>query len=100
MTDNSYDLVIMSDLVFNHTQHNALLDTCKRYMENDAVVLVFFTHHRPWLREKDLDIFEKAKNAGFRVEKIGDVRYDVMFPEDPGDAELRATVHQYQLRLE
>lgn len=41
------DLVCaVSDLVFNHVAHKALLDSCKVLLSKGGLVLVAFSHHR------------------------------------------------------
>ncbi|PAV19105.1 nicotinamide N-methyltransferase [Pyrrhoderma noxium] len=102
---DKFRLIILSDLVFNHSQHDALLKTCELTLEShgtnsDAVkpaVLVFYTHHRPHLASRDMQFFEKAKSSGWKCEKVVIERYPPMFPEDPGDEEVRATVHGWKL---
>ncbi|KAH8107413.1 nicotinamide N-methyltransferase [Phellopilus nigrolimitatus] len=117
-----FDVIILSDLVFNHSQHDALLKTCElalrrtdaSKMENqgatrlDSVrpdeddegapaVLVFYTHHRPHLATRDLDFFAKARAWGWACAEVVTVHYPPMFPDDPGEEEVRATVHGWRL---
>lgn len=124
-----YDLIILSDVIFNHSQHDALLKTCeetiakritdpKCALESQGVgylpcVLVFYTHHRPHLASRDMDFFLKADERGWTCEKIVTERMhasdcsstdtcstmtQAMFPDDPGDEDMRATVHGWRLR--
>ncbi|KAI5793040.1 putative methyltransferase-domain-containing protein [Geopyxis carbonaria] len=96
-----FDVVLLSDLVFNHSEHGKLADTVVKCLkkERQAVALVFFTPHRPWLYEKDLAFFKTAEEAGFTVEKVVEERVEKpMFEEDPGDRDLRRTVFGYELR--
>ncbi|RPD77120.1 hypothetical protein L226DRAFT_544598 [Lentinus tigrinus ALCF2SS1-7] len=97
--NRSFDLVIMSDLVFNHSQHDAMLNSCDAALSRrkPAVVLCFFTHHRPHLAERDMDFFIKARQRGWHCEEILTRKYPPMFPEDPGEEEVRATVHGWSL---
>ncbi len=98
---HSFDIVIMSDLVFNHSKHEALLDACDDFLkQNDehAMVLVAFTHHRPWRAQDDLKILEVAKQHGYKVEHLFDKRFPPMFPNDPGDVEVRSIVHVYTFK--
>lgn len=114
-----FDLLILSDLVFNHQAHPDLLRTCVACLSRrpNAQALVFFTHHRPHLAHKDLHFFELAPEYGFAVEKIVEDKADanVMFENgiswnqvwivsnradratDPGSRDVRATVHGYRL---
>ncbi|KAI9599164.1 hypothetical protein BDF19DRAFT_430305 [Syncephalis fuscata] len=140
-----FDTIILSDLVFNHTEHRSMLQTvraclCKasgmavpsqttampRYDEQLNAIprdapcppllpltqrettapqaLVFFSHHRPWWAARDLHFFELAQSSSpiygqLRVERILEKRLQPMFEEDPGSAEVRATVHGYRLTL-
>ena len=81
----SYDLIILSDLVFNHSQHDALLATCESALtpstsESSGVtpsVLVFYTHHRPHLAHRDMEFFSKAEAKGWVVEKVVEERFPV-----------------------
>lgn len=112
-----FDLLILADLLFNHSEHSKLLVSIQRTLKKDpnAQALVFFTPYRPWLLEKDLAFFDLARNGGFEVEKILEKVMDkVMFEEDHGvcllvialspstdqnqDELLRRTVFAYRLR--
>ncbi|KAI6024261.1 putative methyltransferase-domain-containing protein [Pisolithus marmoratus] len=106
----AFDLIILSDLVFNHSQHDALLRTCElcltppsgQYHELPSnkpapCVLVFYTHHRPHLAHRDLDFFNKARRQGWICEEIVNRKFPPMFPDDPGDEEVRSTVHGWKL---
>ncbi|KAI0711566.1 putative methyltransferase-domain-containing protein [Earliella scabrosa] len=97
--DRAFDMIIMSDLVFNHSQHDAMLNTCENALSRTrpAVVLCFFTHHRPHLADRDMEFFSKARARGWKCEEILTRKYPPMFPDDPGAEEVRATVHGWQL---
>jgi nicotinamide N-methyltransferase len=85
--DAGFDLLILADLLFNHSEHERLLATVQRTLKrvSEAQALVFFTPYRPWLFEKDLAFFEIAKSGGFVVEKVLEKVMDkVMFDEDRG----------------
>ncbi|KAH8808485.1 hypothetical protein F5884DRAFT_792386 [Xylogone sp. PMI_703] len=97
-----FDVLILADLLFNHSEHAKLVDTIKRTLAKrvDARAFVFFTPYRPWLFEKDVAFFQLAKDAGFSVEKILEEKMDkVMFENDPGDEELRRTVFGYEVKF-
>ncbi|ETW76291.1 hypothetical protein HETIRDRAFT_105796 [Heterobasidion irregulare TC 32-1] len=105
-SQQKFDLIIMSDLVFNHSQHDALLKTCALCLSStpspppvdmSPCLIVFYTHHRPHLAERDLDFFRKAHDQGWTCEEIITERFPPMFPDDPGDEEVRATVHGWKL---
>lgn len=85
--EKGFDVLILADLLFNHSEHGKLVQSVKRTMkrEKGAVAYVFFTPYRPWLLEKDLAFFDLAASEGLRVRKLGeDVMEKVMFEEDPG----------------
>ena len=82
-----FDLIILSDLVFNHSEHAKLVksiqDTLRR--TPDARALAFFTPHRTWLLQQDMKFFELAGRSGFEVHKVYQKAGDtVMFREDKG----------------
>ncbi|KAK0448346.1 nicotinamide N-methyltransferase [Desarmillaria tabescens] len=79
---NGFNLIILSDLIFNHSQHDALLNTCEQATPS---VLVFYTHHRPHL------------GRGWHCQEILTQKFEPMFPDDPGEEEIRATVHGWKL---
>ena len=96
-----FDVLILADLLFNHSEHAKLVTTVQETLtkRKDAVALVFFTPYRPWLYEKDMAFFDLTREAGFIVEKIFEEKMDeVMFKEDRGDEELRRTVFGYTVR--
>ncbi len=97
-----FDLIILSDLVFNHGQvrpsalfslnvlihalkHEALLTTCEQVLApiqngdntTSPCVLVFYSHHRPWLAQKDAAIFHLAEQRGWKCGKILERKYTV-----------------------
>lgn len=95
--EQGFDLIIMSDLIFNHSQvishisaellkliflfflskHDALLQTAELALKPATTtstpqpsVLAFFSHHRPHLADRDMEFFTKAKERGWHCEKI------------------------------
>eukprot|EP00824_Muranothrix_gubernata_P019169 TRINITY_DN38738_c0_g1_i1.p1 TRINITY_DN38738_c0_g1~~TRINITY_DN38738_c0_g1_i1.p1 ORF type:complete len:265 (+),score=54.00 TRINITY_DN38738_c0_g1_i1:107-901(+) len=98
--DGSFDLILLSDLVFNHSQHEALLRVCHACLAPGGVVYVAFSHHRPHYQHKDREILTLAASAPFffRVEQLFEEKMPEMFPEDPGDVEIRRTVYCFTLR--
>ena len=99
-TNELFDFIIMADLIFNHSQHQALVDSTMKLLSRESIsrVLVAFTHHRPWLSEKDMDFFKVAENCGFVVDHLFDCDAKEMFEKDAGDLKVRQTVHFYTLR--
>jgi len=92
-----FDLIILSDLVFNHTEHHKLLDTCRNLLKRTGKCLVVFSPHRPWLLEKDLEFFTTCEEHDFKAEKIDLVTWKPMFEEDEETVEIRARVYSFFL---
>lgn len=95
-----FDVLILADLLFNHSEHGKLVATIQATLakKEDAKALVFFTPYRPWLYEKDMAFFDLAREKGFSVEKVLEEKMEkVMFEKDPGDEELRRTVFGYEV---
>lgn len=96
--DDKFDLIILSDLVFNHNQHRKLLETCQKAIKPDGKCLVVFSPHRPRLLEDDLRFFETCTEFGFSLQKIDLVSWKPMFPEeDESTADIRARVYSFYL---
>ena len=115
--DVAFDVLILADLLFNHSEHGKLVQTVTKSLKKDGTALVFFTPYRPWLLQKDLAFFDLARENGFIVDKVLEKVMDkVMFEEDPGvrlvllrsfrssltydlqDELLRRTVFGYEMR--
>jgi len=82
-----FDVLILADVLFNHSEHGKLISTVQRTLRKtrSARALVWFTPYRPWLLEKDLHFFKLAREAGFEVEKeLEHVMDAVMFENDRG----------------
>ncbi|KAF2199564.1 hypothetical protein GQ43DRAFT_398488 [Delitschia confertaspora ATCC 74209] len=97
---SGFDVLILADLLFNHSEHEKLIKTVLTTLKKSpsAHAYVFFTPYRPWLLEKDLAFFDLAQNSGLVVNKLFEKVMDkVMFEEDPGDELLRRTVYGYEL---
>ncbi|KKY27687.1 putative nicotinamide n-methyltransferase nnt1 [Phaeomoniella chlamydospora] len=95
-----FDLLILADLLFNHSEHQKLAATITKTLKKTpaAQALVFFTPYRPWLYEKDLAFFDLAKAQGLVVTRILEHAMEkVMFENDPGDEMLRRTVFGFRL---
>jgi nicotinamide N-methyltransferase len=96
-----FDILILADLLFNHSEHGKLVATIQQTLakKEDARALVFFTPYRPWLFEKDMAFFDLVREKGFLVEKVLEEKMEkVMFVDDPGDEELRRTVYGFVVR--
>jgi nicotinamide N-methyltransferase len=93
-----FDVLILADLLFNHSEHAKLVSTIKRTLARSPLskAFVFFTPYRPWLLNKDLAFFDLVSEAGFNVEKVLEEKMDkVMFENDRGDEEIRRKVFGY-----
>ncbi|KAJ1907585.1 Protein N-terminal and lysine N-methyltransferase efm7 [Coemansia sp. IMI 209127] len=101
----TFDVLILCDLVFNHSEHNRLLSSVSQLMKKPGTngsaggeAYVFFTHHRPWLADKDMRFIERAREElGLEVTRVVEEYTGVMFEEDPGDERVRGTVHGFRL---
>ncbi|KAF3931939.1 hypothetical protein ABW20_dc0101268 [Dactylellina cionopaga] len=97
---NGFDLLILSDLIFNHSQHEALLKSLAYTLAKpDGVALVFFTPHRPWLYEADLNFFKITRETGdLEVEQVAEQKMEkAMFEVDRGDENVRRMVYGYKI---
>lgn len=92
-----FDLIILSDLIFNHTEHQKLIRTCNEALSDDGICFVMFTPHRPKLFHKDLEFFESAKPY-FTSEKVLEKKLHPMFEEEEETKELRSMVFGYVMR--
>ncbi|RCK59335.1 Protein N-methyltransferase NNT1 [Candida viswanathii] len=95
--DEKFDLIILSDLVFNHSEHHKLLSTCRKGLKKDGRCLVVFSPHRPHLLQEDLRFFDTAKEYEFKPEKIDLVTWTPMFEEDEETVEIRSRVYSFFL---
>ncbi len=95
-----FDLIILSDLIFNHTEHHKLLTTCKETIAPDGIIFAVFSPHRPKLIKKDFAFFEMAETEfNFKCDKIIEQKWSPMFDEDdPDTVEIRSMVYGYFLR--
>src|SRR5258708_26666300 len=50
-------------------KHRALLATCERVITPGGCVLVFFTHNRPHLAQRDMEFFKMASEMKWESEK-------------------------------
>ena len=94
---DKFDIIILSDVVFNHTEHLKLLETCRSSLKKLGKCLVVFSPHRPWLLEADLQFFTTCEQFDFKAEKIEMVKWKPMFEEDEETVDIRARVYAYYL---
>lgn len=107
--DGKADFLIMSDLVFNHSEHHKLMKSCKELIKplknketprSGGKCLVVWSPHRPKLLDDDLRFFSDAKELfDFDVEMVEMVHWDhPMFPEEPKESEeIRKRIYCYIL---
>lgn len=95
--NDKFDLVILSDLVFNHTEHRKLLRNCRNCVKKNGTCLVVFSPHRPKLLEEDLKFFTVCEEFGFKAELVEMVNWKPMFDEDEETVEIRSRVYCYKL---
>ena len=96
-----FDVLLLADLLFNHSCHDALVWTILQTLArtSDARALVFFTPYRPRLLERDMAFFDVCRGKGLEVGKVvEEVMEEVMFEKDKGDELLRRTVFGYEVR--
>lgn len=100
VSNGPYEVLFLCDLLFNHSEHTKLLRSSLNLINPTSTAFCVFTHYRPWLAEKDLEFLfrEEWKDSGWIWEKIAEERWELMFEADRGDAEVRRTVHAYQLK--
>ncbi|KAK6329711.1 nicotinamide n-methyltransferase [Orbilia brochopaga] len=95
-----YDTLILSDLIFNHTQHEALLQSIRLTLAKPhGVALVFFTPHRPWLYDADMNFFTLVRDTGdMEVTQVLEHKMEkAMFDVDRGDENVRRMVYGYRI---
>ncbi|KAI4171798.1 MAG: hypothetical protein LQ343_004049 [Gyalolechia ehrenbergii] len=96
-----FDTLVLADLLFNHSQHAALVLTIQATLARspEAEALVFFTPYTPSKFDKDMAFFNLAREGGLEVTQIVKRVMDkLMFKDDRGDELLRRTVFGYELK--
>ncbi|CDK29039.1 unnamed protein product [Kuraishia capsulata CBS 1993] len=100
---STVDLLILSDVIFNHTEHSKLLKTCLELINRDGTgkCLVVFSPHRPHLLDKDLEFFQTAAHSGFKHTFIEEQIWSPLFASDTDEstAELRSKVFAHLLEI-
>lgn len=96
-----FDMVFLCDLVFNHSEHRALLKTVKKCLATQGIAWCVFSHYRPWLKSRDLEILRLAREEfGLVATFLGQETYPDLIIEDARatDPEEMKVVYAYQLR--
>lgn len=95
-----FDMIFMCDVIFNHSEHRALLRTINKCLRTDGQGIVWcaFSHYRPLFRDKDLELLRLAEEEfGFLVEKVDKVCYDR--PMTGLDANDPRDVYAYTIKI-
>lgn len=88
-----FDIVILSDVIFNVTVHKELAKSIYLFLKPDGIALVLFTHHRTHNVVQEQNFFNVIKEFNLDWEEIDTVKHPPMFKDDLGDLELRTTAH-------
>ncbi|CAH0016385.1 unnamed protein product, partial [Clonostachys rhizophaga] len=96
-----FDVLVLADLLFRHSEHGALVKTIKETMRKspESVAYVFFTSYRPWKKDLDMAFFDVARDAGLEVEQVEEIHLEKpLFKDDPGDLDVQKTVKGFAVR--
>ena len=95
-----FDIIVLADLLAFAAGHAKLAQTTKDALSREpgSVALVSFGHHNVQFVERDLLFFDRCREVGLIVEKVGQIDMEPMFPSDPGEAKIRAAVHVFTLK--
>lgn len=100
--NSTFDVIILSDVIFNHSEHLKLLKTCRTLLTpGTGKILVTFSPHRPKLYEKDMQFFETAQQDPFLFTPhfIELQHWSPLFKDDTDETtvEIRSRVYFYIL---
>jgi len=98
--ERKFDLIILADLLFNHSEHTKLLETCDACLSDNGVIWVTYGHHVPQKAHKDMKFFELAVAEPFNFisEKIDEQQWRDIIEEHDGLDQARGVVYTYHLR--
>ena len=93
-----FDILILSDVIFNTNQHFQLLKNIKELMKINGFALVIHTHHRTNKVKEENEFFNLAKNEfNFKIEFITTINHQPMFNDywanSPEEIKLRTTAY-------
>ena len=95
---DGFDFLFLADLLANHSALEGLALNVSQTLKRDGgVAYVVFGHHRPWLADRDLAFFAHCAKFGLASEEIFAESFTPMFEDDPGELEVRSTVHCYKV---
>ncbi|RNF22240.1 putative RAB GDP dissociation inhibitor alpha [Trypanosoma conorhini] len=94
-----FEVVLLSDILFNHVCNDDLADTLVRVLQRSrhAAAYCVFSHHRAHKQVEDLEFFDKCVARGLRCEQVDEESYPMMFPDDRGPVEIRQPVKAYKI---
>ncbi|KAG5509111.1 hypothetical protein JKF63_06120 [Porcisia hertigi] len=94
-----YDIVILSDILFNHVCNDDLADTLATLLAKNprAAGYCVFSHHRAFKQLHDFEFFDKCVRRGLHYEQLDEQEYPMMFPEDRGPESVRQPVKCYKI---
>ncbi|KAK7196089.1 putative methyltransferase/GDP dissociation inhibitor [Novymonas esmeraldas] len=94
-----YDVVLLSDILFNHVCNDDLADTLAAVLAKNprAAGYCVFSHHRAYKQLHDFEFFDKCVRRGLHYEQLDEQDYPMMFPEDRGPVSVRQPVKCYKI---
>ena len=99
---HKFQLLLLSDLIFNHSQHLPLIHSLESLIDtlptSHSRALVFHSHHLPQHRDRDLKFFDLAKKRGWEVKNVVEMKVGVQFVDDGGDVGLREKVWGWEMK--
>mmetsp|Transcript_33633 Transcript_33633/g.44383 ORF Transcript_33633/g.44383 Transcript_33633/m.44383 type:complete len:320 (-) Transcript_33633:95-1054(-) len=95
-----FDMIILADLLFNHSEHEKLLQTCDACLSEDGTIWVTYGHHVPHKAHMDMKFFEYATQEPFNFvsEKIDEIQMKDIIEENDGLDHIRGVVYTYHLK--
>lgn len=100
--NTSFDIIILSDVIFNHSEHLKLLKSCRELLTPETgKILVTFSPHRPKLFKNDIQFFDTAQQEPFNFKStfMDMEHWSPLFKDDTDEstAKLRSRVYFYTL---
>ncbi len=77
-----YDILILTDLIFNHSQHHQLVSSCLSLLSPTGSILLTFSSHVPKKRDKDLAFFPLCEEAGLEIKEHFEEKMEPMFGDE------------------
>ena len=97
-----FDMIIMCDVIFNHSEHRRLLQSATACMAAaGGVIWCVFSHYRPWYMDRDLALFTLATDEFSLADRLVERhQYDSIasaLRDDRADSDVPRTVYAHQL---